>query len=263
VREDEPVPDPTIVLLHGQPDSSASFGSLWRELRARLSPRVRVFIPDRPGYGANPLPATDFAGNVSWLRRWLAGAGIGPVLLVGHSWAGGVAALAAAEDGMPVAGLVLLCSVGPFCLQPIDPLLGMPLIGEALSYTALQLARPVIGRRARSTILSNLADPDRPYAVTSGAAMRHRPIWRSFLLEQRALLRDLPVITRALSQIAVATRVISGTHDTLIPARTPQALVAAIPGAVRISIEGAHDLQLRQASEVAEAVAGFAAEVLP
>jgi pimeloyl-ACP methyl ester carboxylesterase len=70
-RHDGRVSVPTVVLLHGQPDSSASFWSLTRELRPRLPSGVRVVAPDRPGYGANPLPAPDYAGPVRWLRRWL------------------------------------------------------------------------------------------------------------------------------------------------------------------------------------------------
>ena len=252
------MPRPTIVLLHGQPDSSASFWSLRRELRVRLASGIRVLAPDRPGYGANQLPALDFAGNVRWLRRWLHRVDAGPTLLLGHSWAGGVAAMAAAEDGLPIAGLVLLASVGPHCLHLVDPLLGAPLLGEAISYSVLHLARPLVGRKARATIVDNLAAPDRPYAVASGAAMRYRPVWRSFLTEQRALLRELPAINRALPRITVPTQIIAGTKDPMIPARTPQALAAAIPAAVRFDIAGGHDLQLRHAAPVAELVAGLA-----
>lgn len=51
------VPTPTIVLPHGQPGSSATLWPLRRELLPRLPDGVRVLAPDRPGYGADPLPA--------------------------------------------------------------------------------------------------------------------------------------------------------------------------------------------------------------
>jgi pimeloyl-ACP methyl ester carboxylesterase len=253
---------PTVVLLHGQPDSSASFWSLTRELRPRLPSGVRVVAPDRPGYGANPLPATDYAGNVRWLRRWLGKVSAGPVVLVGHSWAGGVAALAASGELGPISGLVLLASIGPSCLLRIDPVLAAPGLGEAIAFSTLRLGRPIIGRKARATIQGHLQSSDLPYAAASGMAMRHRPVWRSFLTEQRALMRELDSITDALPRITVPTQVIAATRDTMIPARTPAALVQAIAGASRVDISGGHDLQLRQPVHVADHIGRFASALL-
>jgi pimeloyl-ACP methyl ester carboxylesterase len=257
------VTTPTIVLLHGQPDSSASFWRLRRELATRLPSGVRVLAPDRPGYGANLLPARGYAGNVDWLRDWLARVNAGPTVLVGHSWAGGVAALAAAaEPTGELAGLVLLASVGPDCLLKIDPVLAAPVLGEAIAFGTLQLARPIISRRAAAVIIGNQPEPDRPFARASGLAMRFRPVWRSFLTEQRALLRELPDIDAALGGIRTPTQIISGLQDSVIPARTPQALRARIRQASSYQISGGHDLQLRQAEKVAELVASFALPLL-
>jgi pimeloyl-ACP methyl ester carboxylesterase len=255
------VPLPTIVLLHGQPDSSASFWGLRRELTTRL-PGVRVLAPDRPGYGANSLPATGFAGNVRWLRGWLETVDAGPTVLLGHSWAGGVAALAAADYPRESTGLVLLSSIGPDCLLRIDPLLAAPLLGELIAWSTLQLGKPWISRRATAEIIERQREADQPYARASGMAMRLRPVWRSFLIEQRAMLRDLPVIETALARIDQPTQVISGDRDTVIPAGTPDELVRRIPGAHRERIDGAHDLQLRRPDAVAELVARFAQPLL-
>jgi pimeloyl-ACP methyl ester carboxylesterase len=251
---------PTIVLLHGQPDTSASFWPLRRQLLDRLPVGVRVLVPDRPGYGANPLPATGYAGNVRWLRSWLEHVQAGPTILVGHSWAGGAAILTAADRPAELAGLVLLASVGPGCLVPTDPVLAAPVLGELIAFTTLQLGRPVVRWRARSTILGKLAEADRPYGSSSGSAMRHRPVWRSFLLEQRALIRELPRITAALPLITAPAMVISGDSDSMIPARTAAGLVAAIEHSAGHRLEGGHDLQLRQPAAVAELIAGWAVQ---
>ena len=252
------MPTPTIVLLHGQPDSSASFLRLRRALRERL-PAVRVLAPDRPGYGANPLPARNFAGNVDWLLDWLAGADPGPTVLLGHSWAGGVATLAAAGAPDRVAGLVLLASIGPSCLLGLDRVLAAPVLGGLIAWSTLQLGKPVIGRRASQLVLAGQHATDQSYASASGLAMRRRPIWRSFLLEQRALIRDLPDIERALDRIGQPTVIISGHRDALIPQATPVELQRRIRRASSHRIAGGHDLQLRQPEVVAELVAGFAA----
>ena len=254
------VPTPTIVLLHGQPDSSASFWPLRRELLRRLPEGVRVLAPDRPGYGANPLPATGYPGNVRWLHGWLEQVQAGPTVLVGHSWAGGVAILTAARRPPWLAGLVLLASVGPDCLVPVDRVLAAPVLGELIAYSTLQLGRPLVRWRARSAILAALAKADRPYGSCSGAAMRHRPVWRSFLLEQRALIAGAPEIDAALPLITAPTMVISGDRDSMIPPATPEGLLAAIGHSTGHQVEAGHDLQLRRAAEVAELVAGWAVE---
>ncbi|MEO7261532.1 MAG: alpha/beta hydrolase [Jatrophihabitantaceae bacterium] len=251
------MPTPTIVLLHGQPDSSASFWPLRRELLGRLPAGVRVLAPDRPGYGANPLQATGYAGNVDWLQNWLAQVQAGPTVLVGHSWAGGVAALAAARQPASVAGLVLLTSVGPDCLLRSDRVLAAPVLGDLITYAALRL--PLLRRSARSTITDALTAADLAYGRSSMAAMRRRPVWRSFLIEQRALIRELPELNAALPLITAPTAVISGDRDSVIPPRTPIGLLASIRHASGHQVEGGHDLQLRQPAEVAELIAGLAA----
>jgi pimeloyl-ACP methyl ester carboxylesterase len=250
------VPVPTIVLLHGQPDSSASFWPLRRELLLRLPSGVRVLAPDRPGYGANPLPAAGYPGNVRWLQDWLEHVQAGPVVLVGHSWAGGVAILTAARRPPWLAGMVLLGSVGPDCLVRVDPALAAPVLGELIAFTTLQLGRPLVRWRTRSAILGTLAEADRPYGSCSGAAMRHRPVWRSFLHEQRALLAELPQLDAALPLITAPTLVVSGDRDSMIPPDTPAGLVAAIRNSTGQQLAGGHDLQLRRPAEVAELIAG-------
>src|SRR5262249_24747626 len=96
-RHNAAVPLP-IVLLHGQPTTHVS----WLPVR-RLLPGGDVYAPDRPGYGTNADPATDYPGNVEWLIRLLDGAAARRALIVGHSWAGGVALLAPAPPPGAVA----------------------------------------------------------------------------------------------------------------------------------------------------------------
>jgi pimeloyl-ACP methyl ester carboxylesterase len=260
--QDDPVPLPTVVLLHGQPDSSASFWALREELRHRLAPTIRIAVPDRPGYGVNTLSATDYPGNVAWLRSWIDKFDAGPVLVVGHSWAGGVAALAAADqEGPDWAALVLLASVGPGCLLWMDGVLAAPVIGELLSFLTLRLGRGAIVRQAISVLSRVTPASESPYAWASGAAMSTRPFWRSFLLEQRALVSQLPAIEAALPRIAVPTLVIAGSHDAVIPRHTGIALRDQILGATWRELDGGHDLQLRQPAAVAALIAEFAERV--
>jgi pimeloyl-ACP methyl ester carboxylesterase len=140
--------------------------------------------------------------------------------------------------------------------------LAAPVLGELISFSTLRIGRGPIAHKAATLIGGNLDSADLPYARSSGAAMRFRPLWRSFLTEQRALLRDLPMITAALPDIATPTRIITGDQDQVIPERTPAALQAAIAASRWVHIDGGHDLQLRQPAAVADEIAAFAAEVL-
>jgi pimeloyl-ACP methyl ester carboxylesterase len=259
-----------VVLLHGQPDSSASLLTLRRMLRARLDPAVQVICPDRPGYGANPLPAGDFAANVQWLAKLLRRGPGGPVILVGHSWAGGIAILAADLPG--VVGITLISSVGPDCLLPIESLLAWPGFGEVAALASLRAGQPFVHRRAAKIILGRLADEDLPYAWTSGNAMLHRPLWRSFLTEQRALVHDLTAISAALPGVRVPTLIVSGRQDALIPRRTYEQLANGLGSDLAadtdrdvrwVEIDGGHDLPLRQPVSTAELTVSLAARVLP
>jgi len=250
------MPAPTIVMLHGQPDSSASFWALRQALHEHV-PGARVLVPDRPGYGANPHRAADFAGNLAWLRGWLQANVDAPVWLVGHSWAGGLAVLAAAEAPELVHGVVLMSSIGPHCLLPIDHLLAAPVLGAWLSFTILELGKPAITRKAARLIIGRQADRDQPYARAVGWAMRYRPVWRSFLTEQRALVAQLGQLNTQLSRIRRPVLILSGSQDRLIPDSTAQELAGSIRDAHRLVLEGGHDLQLRQPDSVARAIATF------
>jgi pimeloyl-ACP methyl ester carboxylesterase len=189
-----------------------------------------------------------------WLHRFAPG----PVLLVGHSWAGGVATLAAAADDSSIAGIVLMASIGPSCLLWIDPLLAAPVLGEAMTYPVLGLGRRPVARAAAKILRARLAPEDAPFALASGAAMRHRPLWRSFLIEQRALVHELPDVSRALPEIAVPATIVTGTRDQVIPRRTVDALHSGIAHSTLVEIDGGHDLQLRQPQEAARTIAAAA-----
>lgn len=249
---------PTIVLLHGQPGFAASLWKLRGALRARLGGDVEFVVADRPGYGANPLRAGDFIDNAEWLEELLQRRADGPVVLLGHSWGGGVALLTAARKRIPVAALVLLASVGPDCLLPADHLLAGPVVGEVAAFTSMRLVRPmVIGPTARR-LQAALEPLERRYFGTSQLAMIRRDIWRSFLFEQRALVSQLPLLDAALGNIDAPTLVLAGTADRMIPPATSRALASHIRGAKLHQLPAAgHDLHVRRAAEVAEHVTLF------
>jgi pimeloyl-ACP methyl ester carboxylesterase len=242
--------EPTAVLLHGQPATRAS----WWPVKRRLA-EVRVLDPDRPGYGCNREPATDFAGNVAWLLRLLDGAGVERAVLAGHSWAAGIAVLAAARHPDRVTGLVLVAPIGPHCLLPLDRLLAVPVAGRAVAYGALRVGGRWWHRRELADLTGHLDPADLPPARAELAAQFGRPVWRSFLTEQRALVSQLPLLDGALSTVDCRVRIVAGAEDSIIPRRTVESLQRRLSGARVSWVDGAvHDLPLHSPTPVAAAI---------
>lgn len=105
---------PTLVLLHGYTGSKEN----WLALMPHLNERWRVVAPDLPGWGASTRRDAADYGYVAQAERlaaWLPTLGAEPVILVGHSMGGGIAAVLAARHPELVSRLVLMDAGGaPF-----------------------------------------------------------------------------------------------------------------------------------------------------
>ena len=243
------------VLLHGQPGGPLD----WVAVRRELPDDLRPFVPDRPGYGHNPAPPAGLADNADDILRQLDALEIERVVVAGHSWGGGVAIAMAERYPDRVRGLVLIASIGPHCLVPLDHLLGAPMLGEALSYISLHLAGPFIRRRIRRSAAGTLSDADRLAVEEHFLANRRRRLWRTFLVEQRAMLRELDILDGALASLTLPTIVLAGTADKIVPPRTARALAEAIPGAELRMVNGAnHYLPRHRGDVVARAICDVA-----
>ena len=122
------VPQPgeyELVLLHGQPGTAAD----WKAVIERLPAQLHAVAVDRPGYGASDRPAAGFAANAQAVLADLDERGVNTAVLVGHSWAGGVALEAAALAPDRVKAVVLLAGVGPGSVGIVDWLLAAPVFG--------------------------------------------------------------------------------------------------------------------------------------
>lgn len=250
---------PEVWVLHGQPDSSATWwparAALLDALAARRAAPVTVRLLDRPGYGHNRRPAAGLAANARWLAGELDRSGAQRVVLVGHSWGGGVAVLAARDPR--VAGVALLASIGPGCLLATDRLFEIPAVGTTLAWAALGPGGAVVRTWLRRQVAPHLDDDDRPHARSASAANRTRPVWQSFLVEQRALLAELPAVEAALDRVEVPALVVAGRDDTVIPAATTHALVARLAHVTRVDLEAGHDLNVSAPEPTGRAVADW------
>ena len=102
----------TLVMLHGFTGSKEN----WYPLAAKLRGRYRMLVPDLPGWGASERKPEDDYGFVAQAERvadFIRAQSPGkPVVLLGHSMGGGIAALVAARHPELVAKVGLLDAAG-------------------------------------------------------------------------------------------------------------------------------------------------------
>jgi pimeloyl-ACP methyl ester carboxylesterase/uncharacterized membrane protein YbhN (UPF0104 family) len=247
-----------VVLLHGQPGSPAD----WQTVIARLPPHLHAVAADRPGYGASLRPASGFTENAQAVLDDLDARGVRNAVLVGHSWGGGVALQAASLAPDRVQAVVLLASVGPDCLTSLDWLLAAPGIGEIGSLLAFRWT-PWIAR-VRLTLLRHrhgrplYAGESAGWQVWGHPRESGWPLWRTFLTEQRALLRELHELEAAAASIQVPVLLIADPADSVVPVRTSHRLAELLPDSRLLLVTGAgHHLPRRASRAIADAIAAF------
>jgi pimeloyl-ACP methyl ester carboxylesterase len=249
-----------LVLLHGQPGSPAD----WDQVAERLPARLHAVARDRPGYGSSQLPAGGFAANARAVIDDLDARGIDRAVLVGHSFGGGVALAAAKLTPERVEAIILLASVGPGCANAWDSVLAAPASGPLCALVAWKLtpwiARARLAAADRSSGRRLRPDEHVNWQVWGQGDNARGTLWRTFLAEQRALLREVDVLEGALSSIAVPALVLADPRDSVVPVETARRLAQSLPTAQLQFISGAgHHLPRRAPSAVADAIAAFLA----
>lgn len=227
---------------------------------AEIGGQLRTLAIARPGWDGRSAPAglqANAAAAVDALDR----AGVGRAVAVGHSLGGAVAAWAAAEYPERVTALVLLApAANTASLVPLDHVLAAPILGDVLSAASLAGAGGALatapGRRLFGAALGVNASGLRPWSST----LLSPRSWRSFAVEQRMLVRELPSLEQRLSEITAPTTIVAGTADRIVPLRSARLLADQIPGAKLVELRGAHHLlHHHRAGEVAEVIVAAAA----
>jgi pimeloyl-ACP methyl ester carboxylesterase len=184
--------------------------------------------------------------------------------VVGHSWSGGVAIALAEDHPELVSGLVLVASVGP-AERPsrLDRALALPVVGPMAAAVALRVAarglslppvRRFLDRRLRGT--------DEESLIALANTWRMGDAWRSYVIEQRALVDELPALAPGLGRIRASTVVLVGDSDRIVRPATGERLAAAIPGARLLRVPGAGHLLPQQRPDAVAAAVADVADVL-
>jgi len=247
-----------LVLLHGQPGSSAD----WELVAGRLPATLHTVAADRPGYGSSPLPAGGFTANARAVLDDLDSRGIPRAVLVGHSYGGGVALSAASLAPNRVEAVVLLASVGPGCVNRWDKALAAAGAGPLCALIAWRFT-PWIARARLTWITRRRCRPPAPdeyvnWQIWGHADREHGRLWRTFLTEQRALMCELDELLSAIPSVQAPVLLLADPADALVPVDTAFRLARALPNAGVQLVSGAgHHLPRRAADVVARAITTF------
>ncbi|WP_084385604.1 alpha/beta fold hydrolase [Rhodococcus sp. WMMA185] len=240
---------PPVVFVHGW----GATPRVYKRCLTRLAERGhRLITPTLPGFGGTPdLPPEErsIAGYAAWLGRYLDDAGISePVVLVGHSFGGGISIQAAHDLPGRVARLVLVNSVGGGQWSPdgsgVHPIDERPIwdwgasaLGEALPFkTMAQTATSLVA----GFIPNVLRDP--------GAT------WRTAHLARRAdLRRELAV----LADRGLPVTLLWGRGDRVIPAASFHSIRKALRNPQVLMVKGGHGWLIHDSATFADSIRGI------
>ena len=259
---------PPIVMIHG---ASSNLEAMRQPLGDKLAATHRVILIDRPGHGwstrARLQDSTpDIQGRM--IEEVLKNLGVGPVILVVHSWAGALGARMALDYPGRVAGLVMLAPVAypwPGGVDWYNTLVTTPVIGKLLAYTiTLPLGLLLTEPGARNVFLPQAMPKN--YVGSTATRLLLRP--REFL----ANAYDLVTLKEAVIEqaprygdIKLPVVVISGDVDKTVSTRihsrpfakaVRDAKLIVLPGTGHMIQNAAPDLVI---SEI-EAMAGMIAQ---
>jgi 3-oxoadipate enol-lactonase len=239
------------VLLHGQPGSARD----WDLVVPHLTSQTPLLAFDRPGYDGVSAPGGIEHSAKATIARMDA-EGIELAAIVGLSFGGGVAAWIAARNPERVRALVLIsAAANRAALLPVDRLLAAPVAGRLASGAMVSGAGLALSsRRLRQRFAKRHAVPA-DFLDATGRHIRTSAVRHAFLVEQRAMLKELPVLEELLPTITAPTTVVVGTADTVVGAKAGRLLARQIPRATLVEIEGGrHALSATHGPRIAQLI---------
>lgn len=209
----------SILILHGWGHGCKS----WQKTKELLEKKgYKVFVPDMPGFGAEPAPlkpwsVTDYA---NWVLNFCANNGelAAPFFLLGHSFGGRVAIKIASQNPQNIKKLVLIDSAG------------------VETEAKLNIRQRITVRLAKGTHFLTtwpVAKELYPYlrktayilAGTRDYYLINNPIMKETF--KKVIAEDL---TSNLSQIKIPTLIVWGKYDKLVPVETSYSINEKIQG---------------------------------
>jgi len=233
---------PALLLLHG---ASSNLRAMRQPLGDMLARSYRAILIDRPGHGHSPrereVDSTP-AVQARMIGEALDRLGVGPVIVVAHSWAGALAVRMALDAPSRVAGLVLLAPVTHPWRGGVgwyNRVVTTPAIGPLLAHTiTLPLGLLMTEPGARNVFQPQAMPQD--FVKSTATALLLRP--REFL----ANARDLVTLKQAVAEqaprygeIKLPVTIISGDVDKTVSTNIhSRPFAAAVAGTRLIVLPG-------------------------
>jgi pimeloyl-ACP methyl ester carboxylesterase len=240
-----------VLLLHGQPGGAAD----WDGVVARLAGHADPLAIDRPGWDGRHR-ACDLAGNGRAALTALDAHRVARATVVGHSLGGAIAAWLAVHHPDRVSGLVLVAPAANLrALDALDRWLAAPVLAELAAAAAMGGLGLALSIERLRTRLAAAAGVSGGYLLRTRRALLGPAAWRSYAIEQRALVHDLPALDPGLETIAAPTTILAGDRDRVVSPDAARRLAEQIPRARLVFREGAgHLLPQREPAFVAEQI---------
>jgi pimeloyl-ACP methyl ester carboxylesterase len=262
---------PPVVLIHG---ASSNLEAMRQPVGDLLARNHRVILIDRPGHGWSAREREDDSTpdvQGKMIAEVLAKLGVGPVVLVVHSWAGALGARMALDFPDRLAGLVMLAPVTHPWRGGVgwyNKVITTPLIGPLLAHTiTLPLGLLVADPSVRSVFLPQTMPKD--FVSKTATLLLLRP--REFLLNARDLMTLKPAVAAQApryGEIGVPTTVISGDVDKTVStnihsrpftATVPRAKLIVLPGVGHMVQNAVPDLVVAEIETMITAICRGAA----
>jgi pimeloyl-ACP methyl ester carboxylesterase len=233
-----------VVLLHGWALAQHTYRNVIEEIAEQ---GCRVIAPAMPGFGGTPeLPANQFSmrGYAQWLAELLDALDIDePVVLVGHSFGGGVAVRFAHDHRTRVRSLVLVNSVGGSSWRSGRTL--RSITERPLWDWGLHFPGDVWPLRQATRVLPVVVEDFVPNLVRNP-----RALVKVANLARRA---DLRTELEALRDSGLSISIIWGRRDGIIPRESFEALCVA-SGVKGTVVDGSHSWLLADPEQFGEVI---------
>jgi pimeloyl-ACP methyl ester carboxylesterase len=141
-----------------------------------------------------------------------------------------------------------------------------PVTGEVCAVAAWRLT-PWLARARLAAISRRRGRPIGAseyvnWHVWGSAHYEHGRLWRTFLTEQRALVRELGALTASLERVRQPVLLLADPRDTLVPVGTTYQLAAALADArVGLLEDTGHHVPRRGATQAAAMITQFLASL--
>jgi len=252
-----------VVLLHGNAVTGADYNT--SGVAERLVGTYRVIIVDRPGFGHSDRPRDrtwTAAEQADLIHTALQRLGVGPAVVVGHSW-GTLVALALAERHRAgVAGLVLLSGYY-FPVARLDALLvapvAIPVLGDILRYTISPVFGWINMPLMKRAMFAPAPMTDRFKREYSTALALRPSQLRATASDGALMMSDAAGLSARYDALRMPVAIVHGNGDKVVSPDHAERLRVAVPDGTLRTVEGAghmvHHVATDQVVEAIEEVA--------